>query len=69
MIGFGKLLGLYLYILNTQIEARRKSLLIELFQREDRFYTSESDVCKRQILTYRDDPRTERISAGGRLVK
>ena len=23
-------------------------------------YTSESDVCRRQILTYKDDPRTER---------
>ena len=31
------------------------------FQYGDRFYTSESDVCRRQILTYKDDPRTERI--------
>ena len=26
-----------------------------------RIYTSESDVCRRQILTYKDGPRTERI--------
>ena len=38
------------------------------FQRGDRLYarighlyTSESDVCRRQILTYKDGPRTERI--------
>ena len=31
------------------------------FQREDRFYTSESDVCRRQILTYKDDLSTEII--------
>ena len=31
------------------------------FQRGDRLYTSESDVCRRQILTYNDGPRTERI--------
>ena len=33
----------------------------EPLQSGDRFYTSESDVCRRQILTYKDDPRTERI--------
>ena len=27
----------------------------------DRLYTSESDVYSRQTLTYKDDPRTERI--------
>ena len=27
----------------------------------DRLYTSESDVCRRQILTCKDDPRTKRI--------
>ena len=31
------------------------------YQRGDRLYTSESDVCRRQILTYKDGPRTERI--------
>ena len=25
-------------------------------------YTSESDVCRRQILTYKDGPRTERVN-------
>ena len=27
----------------------------------DRLYTSESDVCGRHILTYKDDPRTGRV--------
>ena len=34
---------------------------IKPFQRVDRYYTSESDVCGRQNLTYKDGPRTERI--------
>ena len=29
------------------------------FQCGDRLYTSESDVCRRQILAYKDGPRTE----------
>ena len=32
----------------------------EPFQRGDRLYTSKSDVCRRQILTYKDDHCTER---------
>ena len=28
----------------------------------NRLYTSESDVCRRQILTYKDSPRAERIN-------
>ena len=28
----------------------------------ERLYTSESDVCRRQILTYEDAPRAERVS-------
>ena len=35
---------------------------IQTFQRGDRLYTSESDVCRRQILAYKDGPRTERIN-------
>ena len=31
------------------------------FQRRNRLYTSESDVWSRQISTYKDGPRTERI--------
>ena len=31
----------------------------EPFQRGDRLYTSESDVCRRQILTYKDGLRAE----------
>ena len=30
----------------------------------DRLYTSESDVCRRHILTYRDSPRTEKNHNG-----
>ena len=37
------------------------TLVIQPFQRGNRLYTSESDVCRRQILTYKDDPRAERI--------
>ena len=33
----------------------------QFFQRGDRLYTSESDVYRRQILTYKDGPRTERV--------
>ena len=33
----------------------------EPFHRGNRLYTSESDVYRRQILMYKDDPRTERI--------
>ena len=32
-----------------------------LFLCGDRLYTSESDVYRRQILTYRDRPRAERV--------
>ena len=31
------------------------------FQCGDRLHTSESDVYRRQILTYKDGPRTERV--------
>ena len=33
----------------------------QLFQCGDRLYTSESDVYRRQILTSKDGPRTERV--------
>ena len=36
------------------------SIQNEPFQCEDRLQTSESDVYRRQILTYEDGPRTER---------
>ena len=34
-----------------------------LFQGGDRLYTSESDVHRRQILTYKDGPRDERVNS------
>ena len=33
--------------------------IFEFFQRGGRLYTSESDVCRRQNLTYKDVPRAE----------
>ena len=35
--------------------------ILILTAREPSLYTSESDVCRRQILTSKVDPRTERI--------
>ena len=35
---------------------------IYFFQCGDRLYTSESDVYRRQILTYKDGPRTEGVN-------
>ena len=32
------------------------------FQCGDRLYTSDYDVCRRHILTYKDGPRTERVN-------
>ena len=36
-------------------------LVVKLFQRGDRLYTSESDVFIRQILTYHGGPRAVRV--------
>ena len=36
-------------------------ITIYLFQSGDRLYASESDVYRRQILTYKDDSRAERV--------
>ena len=47
--------------LNTQLMGLRPLLVSYFFQRGDSFYTSESDVCRRQILAYKDGPRAERI--------
>ena len=42
---------------STLNQHRGPSLYVRLW----RLYASESDVCRRQILTYKDGPRTERI--------
>ena len=34
---------------------------VDPFSAGDRLYTSEPDICRRQILTYKDDRRAERI--------
>ena len=36
------------------------------FQRGDRTYTSEADVCGRQILTHEEDPRVGRVKYNSR---
>ena len=36
-------------------------IVIVTFQCGDRLYTSDSDVCRRQILTYKYSPRAERV--------
>ena len=41
---------------------------ISFFQCGDRLYTSESDVYRRQILTCKDGPRTERVNRRRRDV-
>ena len=54
----------YFYSYSAGIDFRRQNLTnINIFTRKecgDRLYTSESDVCRRQILTYKDGPRTVR---------
>ena len=35
--------------------------IFQLFQCGDRIWKSESDVCRRQILTSKDGPRIERV--------
>ena len=46
--------------LNTYIMGLRP-IIFWFFQCGDRLYASESDVYRRQILTYKDAPRTERV--------
>ena len=41
--------------------------LFKFFQRGQRLYTSESDVYRRHILTYKDGPRAERVNRLSRL--
>ena len=36
-------------------------ITIQIISVRDRLYTSESDVHRRQILTYKDGPRAERL--------
>ena len=47
--------------LNTYVMGLRPLAVFSFFQSGDRLYMSESDVYRRQILTYRDDPRSERL--------
>ena len=47
--------------LNTYVMGLRPLEIFQFFQCEDRLDTSESDVYRRQILTYKDGPRAERV--------
>ena len=47
----------YLYVMSP-----RPLEIFSIFQRGDRLYTSESDVYRRQILTYKDDPLAEGLT-------
>ena len=38
--------------------------ICQFFQREYRLHTSDSDVYRRQILTYKDGSRAERVKGG-----
>ena len=46
--------------LNTYVMGLRLLAIVLPLQCGDRLYTSESDVCRRQILTYKDGSRAER---------
>ena len=47
------------------LSARGPSLYVRIWRllRGDRLYTSESDVQRRQILTYKDGPRAKKVSS------
>ena len=47
----------------------RSSDFFTSFSAGNRLYTSESDVCRRQILTYKDGPRTERVIYQGLIFQ
>ena len=38
--------------------AIRNILILMIISARDLLYTSESDICRRLIMTYKDDPRT-----------
>ena len=46
-------LNTYVYVMGLRLLE-----IFQFFQYGDRFYTSESDFYRRQILTYKDGPRT-----------
>ena len=57
-----RLSQLFLIHLYTYVMGRRPLEIFVFFPHRDRIYTSESDVYRRQILTYKDGPRTERVN-------
>ena len=48
-------------IINVLVSSFRFIWILRPFQCGDRLYTSESDVYRRQILTYKDGPRAKRV--------
>ena len=53
--------------LNTYVMGLRPVEIFKFLQCGDRLYTSESDV-RRQILTYKDDPRTVGVKTNADLM-
>ena len=47
--------------LSTYVMRLRPLIIFEFFQCGDRLFTSESDVYRRQILTYKGSPHAERV--------
>ena len=58
------LVGSFMFPLHLNIHVMGVQPL-EIIQCEDRHYTSESDVHRRQILTYNHGPRAERVKPHG----
>ena len=55
------MLWVYGYYKYFSLPVRGPSLDIQPLQRRDRLYTSESDVCRRQILMYKDNPAPKEL--------
>ena len=52
---------LFLFFLSYKAGIFNANKIDLLLQRGDRLYTSESDVCRRQILTYKIGPQAVRV--------
>ena len=56
------LFSAFRFRLNTILWVYGHYKYVNFFSRGDRLYTSESDVCKRQNLTYKDGFRGEKVT-------
>ena len=53
----------FLFHLNTYVMGLWPLEIFKFFQCGDRLYTSESDVCRRQILTSKNGPHAGKVTA------